>query len=210
MGTWLERARTEISKVPGRGAVNSAVQKSIGTNGSTPSPLFFKFEKRGKIRPRIFFSRETASQSTAVTADRKFEHGIWQQRLHGFTPQTVVGVKLRAAALAFLDSLMAVQAAKLGWTEPELFGVLDHDDTEVIKLRADAKGVVAYVALAVWPGTRLESFAATHAVIVTGSGAILRRPKRTAANTVPFGTARIFRKEIVDASPSRQRFGNSN
>jgi hypothetical protein len=181
MGTWLERARTEISKVPGRGAVNSAVQKSIGTNGSTPSPLFFKFEREsGPIFP------ETASQSTAVTADRKFEHGIWQQRLHGFTPQTVVGVKLRAAALAFLDSLMAVQAAKLGWTEPELFGVLDHDDTEVIKLRADAKGVVSFVALTVWPETRLESFAASHAVIVTGSGAILRRPKRTAANTVPF------------------------
>ena len=181
MGTWLERARAEISKVPDQGDYNTAIRKSIGTIGSTPSPLLFKLEREsGLIFP------ETASQSTAVTADRNAEHSIWRQRLQGFTPQTIVGVNLRATALAFLDSVMAVQAAKLGWTDPELFGVLDHDDVEVIKLRADAKGVVPYVALAVWPGTRLERFAASHAVIVTGSGAILRLPKQAAANTVPF------------------------
>ena len=82
--------------------------------------------------------------------------------------------------------MIAVQAVKLGWTEQELFGVLNHDETEVIKLRGDAKGVVPYVALAVWPGTRLESFAVTHAVIVTGSGAILRRLKWAVSNAVPF------------------------
>ena len=41
--------------------------------------------------------------------------------------------------------MIAVQAVKLGWTEPELFGVFDHEDAEVIKLRADAKGVMPYV-----------------------------------------------------------------
>jgi hypothetical protein len=97
-----------------------------------------------------------------------------------------MGVKLRAAALGFLDSVIAVQAVKLGWTEQELFGVLNHDETEVIKLRGDTKGVVPFVALAVWPGTRLERVAASHAVIVTGSGAILRLPKRAGSNVMPF------------------------
>jgi hypothetical protein len=181
MASWLERARAEISKAPGRGAVNTAVQKSIGTIGSTPSPHFLKIEtESGLIFPR------TAGQGTAVRADRNPEPGIWRQRLHGFTPQTIVGVKLHAAALAFLDNEIAVQAVELGWSEPELFGALDHGDVEAIKLRADAKGVVSYVALAVWPRTRLESFAASHAVIVTGSGAVLRRLKWAVSNAVPF------------------------
>ena len=181
MGTWLERARAEISKAPDQSDSTTAVRKSNGTIGSTTPPHFLKIRaKSGLILPN------TAGQGTAVTADRNPEHGTWRQRLHGFTPQTTVGVKLRAAALAFLDSVIAVQAVKLGWTEPELFGVFDHEDAEVIKLRGDAKGVVPYVALAVWPGTRLESFAVTHAVIVTGSGAILQRLKWAAANTVPF------------------------
>ena len=116
------------------------------------------------------------------------ENGIsgWRKSVREFAPHSTIGVKLRRTALTFLDSVIAVQAVELGWGELELFGVLNHDDAKVINCRADAKGVVPYVALAVWPGTRLDRFAATHAVIVTGSGATLRRPKRGATNTEPF------------------------
>ena len=102
----------------------------------------------------------------------------WRESLRDFEPKTVIGGKLRRASLNFLDTNLAAQAIETGWRELELFGVLNHADADVIARRADAKGAVTSVVLAPWEGTRLESFAASHAVIITGSGAILRQPKR--------------------------------
>ena len=170
---------------------------SVGSATATPATL--ATEKRntnGTVAT-------VATVAVAATRGREFtpaadavpkavqgvsENGIsaWRKSVRAFSPRTAIGDKLRRAALTFLESAIAGRARELGWSEPELFGVFDHQDAEVIELRADAKGVAPYVALAVWPGTRVESFATTHAVIVTGSGAILRRPKRASANTVPF------------------------
>ena len=53
MGTWLERARAEISKATVVGAVNTPAQKSNGTIGSTPSPLFLEiWTESGLIFPK--------------------------------------------------------------------------------------------------------------------------------------------------------------
>jgi hypothetical protein len=72
------------------------------------------------------------------------ENGIsaWRKSVRAFLPRTEIGNKLRRAAPTFLDNPIADQALELGWSEPELFGVFDHEDAEVIKLRPDAKGVV--------------------------------------------------------------------
>lgn len=70
MGTWLERARAEISKDPNQGDGNTAVRKSNGTIGSTPSPHFLKIQaESGLIFPK------TATRGTAVTADRNPDGG---------------------------------------------------------------------------------------------------------------------------------------
>jgi hypothetical protein len=110
----------------------------------------------------------------------------WRHGVCGFTPHTAIGEKVHAASLAFLNSDLATVAADLGWNELELFGVFDHEDPAVINRRPDAKGIIVFVALAVWPGTRIESFHASHSVIVTGSGGVFISPKRFAASSIAF------------------------
>ena len=200
MATWLERAREKISPRPVQGTVDAVDRGSNDCNGGKRVAHFSPFlgahslengPKMEKGPPRLLSlqSKETGLLGyVAEAAGGVPEYGIhaWIGSIRSFTPGIAIGDNLRKAALAFLNSEIAVQAVELDWNERELFGVLNHDDAEVITCRADAKGVVPYVALAVWPGTRLDRFAASHAVIVTGSGAILRHPKRVAANTVPF------------------------
>jgi hypothetical protein len=111
-----------------------------------------------------------------------------QALVSGFSPKTETGEKLRRAALSFLASDQWQTATEFGWTEIELFGVYNHDEPDVINRRADAKGVVAFTALAVWPNTRIERIEAGYAVIVTGGGGVFMSPKRgdKYANSIPF------------------------
>lgn len=180
-------------------SLKALMQKLSSPGSATATPATFATKKRSTtdtvatvatVAVAAAGGRETAALPDAApkAIQTISENGISALRksVRAFLPRTAIGNKLRRAALTFLDNAIADQALELGWSEPELFGVFDHEDAEVIKLWPDAKGVVPYVALAVWPGTRLESFAACHAVIVTGSGAILRRLKRGAPNAVPF------------------------
>jgi hypothetical protein len=180
-------------------SLKALMQKFGSLDSATATPATFATEKRNTtetvatvatVAVAAAEGRETAALPDAApkAIQSISENGIsaWRKSVRAFLPRTAIGNKLRRAALTFLDNAIAGQALELGWSEPELFGVLAHDDAEVIKLRADAKGVVPYVALAVWPGTRLEGFAVTHAVIVTGSGAILRLPRRAGSNVMPF------------------------
>jgi hypothetical protein len=108
--------------------------------------------------------------------------------VEGFTPKTANGEKLRRVALSFLASDLWQTATELGWSELELFGVHNHNEPDVINRRADAKGVVSFVALAVWPGTRIERIEYGYAVIITGGGGTLMYPRRGNGfvNSVPF------------------------
>jgi hypothetical protein len=111
-----------------------------------------------------------------------------QALVSGFSPKTEIGEKLKRAALSFLASDQWQTATEFGWTEVELFGVYNHDEPDVINRRADAKGVVAFTALAVWPNTRIERIEAGYAVIVTGGGGVFMSPKRgdRLSASVPF------------------------
>ena len=142
-------AESSLSAQPGRLAPKSSI--SFANTRRRWSPF-----ARAKRRP--------ASADDLMLA--------WRESARDFEPRTIVGSKLRRAAFDFLDSNLALQAIETGWRERELFGVLDHFDVDVIGRRADAKGVVSSVALTPWEGTYLEGFAISHAVIVTGFGAI--------------------------------------
>ena len=111
-----------------------------------------------------------------------------QALVSGFSPKTETGERLKQAALFFLASELSQVAAALGWTATELFGVYNHDEPDIINRRGDAKGVVSFVALAVWPGTRIERFEAGYAVIVTGGGGVFTSPRRgdKLSASVPF------------------------
>ena len=95
-----------------------------------------------------------------------------------FSPKTAIGEKLKRAALSFLKSELSQVAIDLGWDEVNLFGIYNHDDPDVVNRRSDAKGIVPFVALAVWPNTQIERFAESNAVFVTGGGGTFMFPKR--------------------------------
>lgn len=179
MVNWMERARAEISRCP----VQSARDAPFGSIDSTPILDFFLFLA---YSGPIF--RKTPGQPTAITAKRASEHGIlsWHRHVTEFEPQTTIGEKLRRASLAFLQSELALRAAELAWNELELFGIFDGADADVINRRPAEKGLVSFVALAPWPDTRIESFHANHAVIVTGHGGTFASPKRAASFSMAF------------------------
>ena len=109
-----------------------------------------------------------------------------QALMSGFAPKTETGEKLKRAALSFMADDLWLAATDLGWTEAELFGVYNHYDPDVINRRPDGKGVLSFVALAFWPGTRIERFEAGYAVVVTGGGGTFLFMKRHRPNSIPF------------------------
>ena len=113
----------------------------------------------------------------------------WRRNVLAFDPKTTVGERLRSAALSFLGGGQAQIAEGLGWGAAELFSVFN-GTADTIARRVDAKGIVPFLALAPWPGTRVQAFAATHAVFITGTGGRFLAPKRAAPGSILFWDAR--------------------
>ena len=113
----------------------------------------------------------------------------WRQNVLEFDPQTTIGERLRTEALNFLGGGQAQIAEGLGWGAAELFSVFN-GTADTIARRVDAKGIVPFLALAPWPGTRVQAFAATHAVFITGTGGRFLAPKRAAPGSILFWDAR--------------------
>ena len=103
------------------------------------------------------------------------------------------GDKLMRMALEFLDSEHAQRAVEVGWSELELFGI-HRGDVKAGALRSDAKGLVAFIALAQHTYT-IISIEEDRAVIQTGGGATQSWPRRRPAEdlAMPFWEHPAFR-----------------
>ena len=138
-------------------SLKALMQKFSSPGSATATPATFATEKRnttGTVATvaTVAVAAAGGCETTPVpdAAPKAMrgvsENGIsaWRKSVRAFLPRTAIGNKLRRAALTFLDSAIAGQALELGWSEPELFGVLDHDDAEVIKLpgRCERRGAL--------------------------------------------------------------------
>ncbi len=72
----------------------------------------------------------------------------WRECTRSLDPHCERGQRIKAAALAFLDSDLVYEAIEHDWNELQLFGVMRTDDAAILERRADCKGVMTYVSLA--------------------------------------------------------------
>lgn len=115
----------------------------------------------------------------------------WRQQIEAVTPP--LGDKIARIALEFLDTEHARQAADLGWSELQLFG-LHSGDLKIATLRSDAKGLVPFIALALHTYA-IVAIEGDRALVQTSGGAMQTWPRRRPAEdlAIPFWEHSMFR-----------------
>jgi hypothetical protein len=114
----------------------------------------------------------------------------WRQQIEAVTPP--LGDKIARTALEFLDTEHARQAADLGWSKLQLFG-LHSGDLKVATLRSDAKGLVPFIALALHTYS-IVAIERDRALVQTSGGAVQTWPRHRPAEdlAIPFWEHSVF------------------
>jgi hypothetical protein len=182
----MNAARDILTRVQAAGLSLSADGGSLRLTGEHRGAL--SDELRALIqghKPELLALLSANDNAESPPGDMR---SCWRDCIRSAPLRTEKGERVRRAALVFLGSDSVLEAIEHGWDELQLFGVMSTSDEALLDRRADLKGIVPFVALTVWHGTRVESFTGSHAVIVTGSGAILKQTKRNMdpATVLPF------------------------